>query len=223
MRSAQIIAIDLVDAVGIAELLLAGREIAVHPVDDFEEAAELAGVVGADLVILSAEAAGEDPISRIESIGEAFGERPPPFAAIYPEAFQCTRVYVKPQAGPGWVTVGPGGERLAPFLAALLDKGDSVVRVELPAAAGLKNRLIDIGFNSLVKAEAGDVSVQTETHVLGPRTVIRSTAFVSGRIALSRRFPLGFIANPLEEARRLAEEIHRETCDRVSIGKTREG
>jgi len=223
MRSAQIIAIDLLDAVGIAELLLAGREIAVHAVDDFDEASELAGVVGADLVFLSAGAGGDDPISRIGAAAEAFGERPPPFAAIQPEAFQCTRIYLKLQAAHEWVTVSPGGERLAPFLAALLDKGDAVVRAELPVAVGLKNRLIDIGFNSLVKSDAGDISVQTETHVLGQKTVIRSTAFASGRIALSRRFPLGFIANPVDETRRLAEEIHRETCERMSGAKPAQG
>jgi hypothetical protein len=223
MRSAQIIAIDLVDAVDVAGLLLAGREIAVHTVDDFEEAAELAGVVGADLVFVSAAAAGEDPIPRIGALGEAFGERPPPFVAIQTGAFQCTRIYLKPQAAQEWVTVSPGGERLALFLAVLLEKGDAVVRVELPAAAGLKNRLVDIGFNSLVKAEGGDISVQTETHVLGQKAIIRSTAFASGRIALSRRFQLGFIANPVDETRRLAEEIHRETCERVSGAKAAQG
>jgi len=223
MRSAQIIAIDLLDAVGIAELLLAGREIAVHAVDDFDEASELAGVVGADLVFLSAGAAGDDPISRIGTVAEAFGERPPPFVAIQPDAFQCTRIYLKPQAAQEWITVSPGGERLALFLATLLEKGDAIVRTELPAAAGLKNRLIDIGFNSLVKSDAGDISVQTETHVLGQKTVIRSIAFVSGRIALSRRFPLGFIANPLDETRRLAEEIHRETCERAAQEKPAQG
>jgi hypothetical protein len=216
MRSAQIIAIDLLDAGGIAELLLPGREIAVNAVDDLDEAAELAGVVGVDLVFLSAAAAGDDPIARIAAAAEAFGEHLPVFAVIYPEAFQRTRIFLRPRAAQEWVTVSPGGERLAPFLAALLEKGDGIVHVELPDAAGLKNRLIDIGFNSLVKGDAGDVSVQTETHVLGRRAVIRSTAFASGRIAMSRRFPLGFIANPVDETRRLAEEIHGETCGRVS-------
>jgi hypothetical protein len=223
MRSAQIIAINLPDAVGIAELLLAGREIAVNSVDDLDEAAELAGVVGADLVFLSAGAAGEDPIARIGAGADAFGERPPAFAVIQAEAFQSTRIYLKPQAAQEWVTVSPGGERLAPFLAALLEKGDGIVHVELPAAAGLKNRLIDIGFNSLVRGDSGDISVQTETHVLGKKAVIRSTAFASGRIALSRRFPLGFITNPVEETRRLAEEIHRETCERSARGKPAQG
>lgn len=223
MRSAQIVAIDLEDAVGLAELLLAGREIAVHPVDDFDEAAEITGVVGADLVLLSPAAAGEDPIQRLGSFGEAFGERPPPFAAIDPEAFQRTRVYLRPQAGLEWVTLSPGGERLAPFLAALLDKGDAVVHFELPAVAAVKNRLVDIGFNSLAKAEDGDYSVQTETHVIGQKAVIRSTAFTFGRIALSRRFPLGFVANPVDETRRLAEEIHRETCDRIAGQKAVRG
>jgi hypothetical protein len=216
MRSAQILAVDLPDAVDLAELLLAGREVAVHAVDDLDEAAELAGVVGADLVFLSPAAAGDDPIARIAQFGEAFGDRPPPVAAIYPEAFQCTRVYVRPEGAAEWVVASPGGERLAAFLASLIDRGCGIVHVELPQKGGLKSRLIDVGFNSLVKAAAGDVSVQTETHVLGAKTVIRSTAFFSGRIALSRRFPVGFAANPLEETRRLAEEIHRETCERAA-------
>jgi len=223
MRSAQIIAIDLVDAVDLAGLLLPGREVAVTAVDDFDEAGELAGVVGADLVFLSAAAAGEDPISRLGALGEAFGERPPAFVAIQADAIQCTRIYLRPQAGSEWVTVSPGGERLTLFLATLLEKGDAIVHFELPAAAGLKNRLIDIGFNTLVKAAAGDISVQTETHVLGQKAVIRSTAFASGRIALSRRFPLGFIANPVDEAQRLADEIHRETCDRVAVATAGQG
>lgn len=223
MRSAQIVAIDLADAVDVAGRLLPGREIAVHAVDDFDEAAEIAGVVGADLVLLSAEAAGEDPISRIGALGEAFGERPPPFVAIAPAALQSTRVYLRPQSVGEWVTASPGGEKLTLFLAALLEKGDAIVHVELPPVAALKNRLVDVGFNSLVKGDPGDVSVQTETHVLGRRAVIRSTAFASGRIALSRRFPLGFVANPVDEARRLAEEIHRETCDRVAGAKAARG
>jgi hypothetical protein len=221
MRSAQIIAIDLPDAVGIAELLLAGREIAVNAVDDLDEAAELAGVVGADFVFLSAGAAGDDPVARLGA--GAFGEPPPVFAVIQAEAFQSTRIYLKSPAAQEWVTVSPGGERLALFLAALLEKGGGIVHVELPAAPGLKNRLIDIGFNSLVKGDAGDVSIQTETHVLGKRAVIRSTAFTSGRIALSRRFPLGFITNPVDETRRIAEEIHRETCERMSGAKAAQG
>jgi hypothetical protein len=216
MRSAQIIAIGLPDAVDVAALLLPGREVTVHAADDFDEAADLAGVVGADLVLLPAAAAGDDPVPRIEALGKAFGERPPPFAVIVPEAFQSTRIYVRPQAADEWVTVSPGGEKLTLFLAAFLEKGDGIVHAELPPVAALKNRLIDIGLNSLVKGAAGDVSVQTETHVLGRRAVIRSTAFASGRIAMSRRFPLGFIANPVDETRRLAEEIHGETCGRVS-------
>jgi len=223
MRRAQIIAIDLVDAVDLAGLVLPGREVAVHAVDDPGEAAELAGVMGADLVLLSPAAAGEDPISLLEVLGAAFGESPPPFVAIRADAFQCTRIYLKPQAGAEWVTVSPGGERLAAVLAALLEKGSAIVHVELPAAPGLRNRLIDVGFNTLVKAASGDISVQTETHVLGRKTVIRSIAFASGRIALSRRFPIGFVANPLDEARRLADEIHRETCDRVAVAKTAQG
>ncbi|MCK9462821.1 MAG: hypothetical protein M0R80_24630 [Proteobacteria bacterium] len=217
MRSAQLIAIDLPDAADVAASLLPGREVAVHSADDFDEAADLAGVVGADLVFLSAAAAGEDPFARIEALGKAFGERPPPFAAIVPGALRSTRIYVKPQVDTEWVALSPGGEKLAPYLAALLEKGDAVVHAELPPVAALKSRLIDIGFNSIVKGEGGDVSVQTETHVLGGRAVIRSTAFAAGRITLSRRFPIGFVANPIEEARRLAEEIHRETCDRVVV------
>lgn len=216
MRSAQLIAIDLPDAVDVAAALLAGREVAVHSADDFDEAADLAGVVGADLVVLSAAAAGDDPFARIETLGKAFGERPPPFVAIVSGSTRDARIYVKPQAGAEWLALSPGREKLAPYLAALLEKGDAVVHAELPPVAALKSRLIDIGFNSIVKREGGDVSVQTETHVLGSRAVIRSTAFAAGRIALSRRFPIGFVANPIEEARRLADEIHRETCDRLA-------
>jgi len=223
MRSAQIVAIDLADAVGLAEQLFADREISVHPVDDFDEAGEIAGVVGADLVLLSPAAAGQDPILRLGSLGERFGGRPPPFAAIDPKAFERTRIYLKLQAGLDWVTVSPGGERLAPLLAALLDKGDAVVHVEIPAIAAVRSRLIDIGFNTLIKADTGDVSVQTETHVIGQKAVVRSIAFTSGRIALSRRFPLGFVANPVDETRRLAEEIHRETCETMAGRKAVQG
>jgi hypothetical protein len=216
MRSAQIIAVDIADAVDLCELLLAGREISVNPVDDLEEAQEIAGVVGAGLVFLSPAAAGDDPIGRLGEATAALGERPPPFAVIYPEAFQRTRIYVRAGGADEWVTLAPGGERLAPVLAALLDKGDGFVHFELPAAPGLKNRLIDIGLNTLVKSPAGDVSVQTETHVLGKKTVVRSIAFASGRIALSCRLPIGFVANPVEETRRLVEDVHHEMCGRAA-------
>jgi hypothetical protein len=215
MASAQIIAVDLAESADLAALFPGAQAIAVHAVDDFDEAVELASVVGASLVLCSAAAAGADPLSRCAALESALGAAPPPLAVLFPEGATRARVYAKPPASQEWVVVGPSRELVAPYLAALLDKGAALVHVELPDNAALRQRLIDVGCNALVKAAAGDASVQTELHMLGRRAILKSTAFLAGRIALSRRFALGFASNPLDEARRLAEEIHRETCDLV--------
>jgi hypothetical protein len=215
MGNAQIIAVDLADAVDVSSLLSMETPIGVHPVDDLDEAIELAPVVDAALVLSSAAAAGTDPASRLGALGDAQGTVPL-FAIISKDQTSRTRVYAKPAESPEWLVMGPSRDILGPVLATILSKGVSVIRVDLPDSAALRQRLGDIGFTGLIKTGAGDTSIQTELLLTGRKAIIRSTAFRSGRIAQSRRFPIGFAANPVEEARWLAEEIHRETCDLVA-------
>lgn len=214
MGSAQIIVVDLAEDPGLAGLLPAGPGLAVHAVDDFAEALELASVVGAPALVVASAAAAGDPLARCAEVEAAVGAVSP-LAVLRGGSAAPARVWAKPPASQEWVVVGPAGELVAPYLAALVEKGTAVVHVDLPGNAALRQRLADVGCNALVKAAAGETSVQTELHVLGSRAILKSTAFRAGRIALARRFALGFAANPLDEARRLAEEIHRETCDLV--------
>jgi len=212
MGSSQIIAVALADAVDIRALFPGDASIAVYRVEDFEEARELAPVLDAALVLSPAAAAGPDPIARADIA---------PLIAVFAEGESPrARIYAKLPSSSEWVVMGPSREHLGPVLAALLEKGASVVRVDLPDNTALRRRLVDIGLNGLVKAAAGDTSVQTELHMLGKRAVLRSTAFRAGQIALSRRFLLGFAASPVEEAKWIAEEIHRETCSIVAGGTT---
>jgi hypothetical protein len=202
MGSAQIIAVGFADAEDFSKLLPTDGAT-VHQVDDFEEAAELAPVVGAALVVCR-EAPGLDPL---EHVGVA------PLLAVFEEGNEPrARIFAKPPDSAEWIALGPARELLAPVVAALVEKGAQVARVDLPDNAGLKRRLGDLGINALVKTPAGDASVQTELHMIGKRAVVRSLAFSAGRIALSRRFTLGFAASPLDEAKWLVDAIHRETC-----------
>jgi hypothetical protein len=214
MGSAQIIAVALADTIDIRALLPGDASIAIYRVDDFEEARELAPVLDAALILSSAAAVGLDPLSLADIA---------PLLTVFTEgASPRARIYAKLPSSSERIVMGPSREHLPAVLSALLEKGASVVRVDLPDNAALKRRLVDIGVNGLVKAAAGDTSVQTELHMLGNRAVLRSTAFRAGQIALSRRFLIGFAASPVEEARWLAEEIHRETCALVA-GETTSG
>ena len=219
MGNAQIIAVDLADDVDVTALFPGDAAIAVHPVDDVEEAADLAHVVGAAIIVASVEAAGTDPLARFGSLDCAEGGAAPLLAIVPKEAGARPRVYAKPPAATDWIVMGPAREILGPVLAAILAKGVSIIHVELPDNAALRHRLADIGFTGLVKTAAGDTSIQTELQMVGRKAIVRSTAFRSGRIALSRRFPLGFAASPVDEARWLAEELHRETCALVVAGE----
>jgi len=191
------------------EALVGEQGVVFHLADGVDEALDMIGLIEVDVIAVGL-SAGDDPLEVVARYTGRVDGSLPPFVFVESE---------------GLIGVRPGDARrefaidrastaelgaLLDIVLSPVDEGDGSA-----APGDIADALAEIGFNDVVSA--GDRSFDIQTQVSGDDSgaAVRLKVFESGRIVVSRSFPVELGDDPEARVRSLADRIHREAVSSV--------